>query len=377
MEKRHSKVRICHVTTGHGLKDDRIFHKEALSLARAGYTVFVLGPSSDSCARLLNVALEPVPQSHLRWRVLRKLLLLSRIKLRLLSLGCHVYHCHEMDAVLAALPCLLLGSRIVYDVHEHFPENYRDRLGAPWLFLLRLLDKFVSRVVHMVVTVDETLARKYNSSRRVLVIHNYPRLESYESAGEARDRDLAIYVGGLTEERGVWDMVEALGRARREYSGLRLLMVGKFIPELLKGRAESRIRELGLSDSIQIIDWIPFEDIPGVLKKAGTGLSCLRDLPRYRAAIPIKVYEYMAAGLPVIASDFEGVARLLETEGCGVTVRPGSAESLGEALLTMVRNPEAAEAMGKRGETAVKRKYNWETESRLLLEGYERLIRTA
>jgi glycosyltransferase involved in cell wall biosynthesis len=368
------EIRVCHVTTGHGLTDDRIFHKEALSLSDRGYRVFVLGPSEGVKSELSGIGLEPIRSSHIRWRIARKLLLLSRIKLRLLRLRCHVYHCHEMDAVLAALPCVLFGSRIVYDVHEHFPDNLRDHLAGPWLVLLRVLDKLLSRVVHMVITVDEILARKYRLARRVIVIHNYPKLESYASAGSSGDADLAVYVGGLSEERGVWEMVEGLERARKEYSGLKLLMVGRFIPDSLKEEVEARVRELALSDAIEIVDWVPFERIPEVVKRASIGLSFLRDLPRYRLAVPIKVYEYMAAGIPVIASEFEVVSHLLRKERCGLTAVPGSGASLCEVLLTLVRDRAAAEAMGKQGRRAVEREFNWERESKVLLGGYERLF---
>ena len=373
MGRGRSGLRICHVTTGHSLLDDRIFHKEALSLSHRGHTVFVLGPSSLTETEMKGIKLEPVSPSRLSWRPMAKFSLLLKIEWRLLCLRCHVYHCHEMDAALAALPAALLGSRIVYDVHEHFPENYAGRLAPPWLVLLRLLDRFVSRIAHLVITVDETLARKYSSARRVLVIHNYPSFESYASLDASGDSSLAVYVGGLSEERGVWEMVEAIHLARAECPDLKLLMVGRFIPESLKQRVQARIEEFSLSDAIQIIDWIPFESIPDTIGKSGVGLSFLRDLPRYRAAIPIKVYEYMAAGIPVIASDFEGVTHLLRTEKCGITARPESAEALSKALLVVVRNPESARAMGRHGRMAVKRKYNWEMESASLCASYEEI----
>jgi glycosyltransferase involved in cell wall biosynthesis len=225
----------------------------------------------------------------------------------------------------------------------------------------------------MVVTVDETLAWKYSFARRVLVIHNYPRLESYPARDQTGDHSLAVYVGGLSEERGIWEMVDALNIARREWLDLRLLLVGRFIPESLKSRVESRIEELKLSDTVQVITWTPFEEIPGILAKAGIGISFLRDIPRYRLAIPIKVFEYMAAGLPVVASSFENVSQLLRREKCGIVARPGSAEALAEALVSFTRDIEGARAMGRKGRKAVEMRYNWESESVKLCMSYEEL----
>jgi glycosyltransferase involved in cell wall biosynthesis len=367
------RAKVCHVTTGHSLLDDRIFHKEALSLSRKGYRVSVLGPSSEPGKEVKGIRLEPVTPSRFRWRPLAKLFLLSKIRWKLMHLRCRIYHCHEMDAVLAALPSMLLGSRIVYDVHEHFPENYAGRLSPPWLFLLGVLDRLAARMANMVITVDETLARKYRFARRVLVVHNYPKLESYPAPDQTGDRSLAVYVGGLSEERGIWEMVDGLNIARREWSDLRLLLVGRFIPESLKSRVESRIEELDLSDAVQVISWTPFEEIPGMLAKAGIGISFLRDIPRYRLAIPIKVFEYMAAGLPVIASSFQNVSQLLLLEKCGITAHAGSAEALAEALVSIARNPEGAMGMGKKGRTAIEKRYNWESESTTLCRSYEQI----
>jgi glycosyltransferase involved in cell wall biosynthesis len=331
-------VRVCHVTTGHGLLDDRIFHKEAVSLARRGFEVTILGPSDRREERKMGVLLKGVKTSRARSRVARKLVLLLRICSVSLRLRCRVYHCHEVDAAIAVLPAVLLGAKLLYDVHEHFPENNEGRLSRAVLSLLGLADRLVSRMADLVITVDETLAKKYRASRDVAVIHNYPILGSYLSRLAGREGDLLIYAGGLTEERGVLEMIDALRLARERLPRIRLKMVGKFIPEELKASVKERIRELSLEDAIEIVDWVPFEKMPEVLACADAGLSFLRPIRRYSLAVPIKVYEYMAAGMPVIASRFQAVARIIEPANCGVLAEAGRADSLSRAIVSVLED---------------------------------------
>lgn len=361
------------MTTGHWLEDGRIFHKEAVSLAKRGFEVAVLGPANEPPPPRMGVTFVGVPIAPFRNRVMRKSALLFRIRMKSLLMRCHVYHCHEMDAVVAVLPNIFFGSRIIYDVHEHFPENYCDRLGKPWLALLRILDRLASRVVHLVMTVDETLADKYRTSMNVAVVHNYPIYDSYLSSQQNRERNLAIYVGGITEERGICEMIEGVALARARHGGLHLKMVGKFVPPEFRTVVEQKITELGLSEAVEIIDWGPFEGMPEMIQGASIGLSFLRPVRRYSLAIPTKVYEYMAAGIPVVASSFKNISRFLESEQCGITAEPGSARSFSDAICFLLENSEEMERMGRNGRLAVREKYNWENESRILVKSYERI----
>lgn len=371
------KLKVCHVTTGHDLDDGRIFHKEAVSLAQKGFEVAILGQADVPSYHRMGVAFVTIPKVHIRNRIIRKALLLFRIRIKSILMRYDVYHCHEMDSVIAVLPNLFFGAKIIYDVHEHFPENYSDRLNRLWLALLRILDRLVSNIVHLVITVDGTLARKYQDTGCVKVVHNYPICTSYARSEQKRERNLGIYVGGISEQRGTLEMLEALALARRKHSKLRLKIVGRFVEDTFRETIQQKIRDLDLSDSVLILDWMPFEDIPLTLQQAGFGISFLRSLPRYSLAIPIKVYEYMAAGIPVIASGFQDTLRLLDAERCGITAQPGSAQSLSDAICTLVEDWEQARKMGESGRLAARQRYNWENESKTLIEGYERITAAA
>jgi glycosyltransferase involved in cell wall biosynthesis len=87
-----------------------------------------------------------------------------------------------------------------------------------------------------------------------------------------------------------------------------------------------------------------------------------------------KAFEYMAAGLPVIAPDFPAWRALMDETGAGVTVTPTDPAAIADAITTLLRDPVRAAEMGRRGRQAVRERYNWEAESERLLQLYARLV---
>jgi len=86
------------------------------------------------------------------------------------------------------------------------------------------------------------------------------------------------------------------------------------------------------------------------------------------------LFEYMSAGLPVIASNFPAWRTLIEQAGCGLTVNPLNVREIADAITWILEHPAEAEAMGKRGQAAVLSTYNWDTQVASLLDLYERLL---
>ena len=90
-------------------------------------------------------------------------------------------------------------------------------------------------------------------------------------------------------------------------------------------------------------------------------------------AQPIKMYEFMAAGLPVVASDFPLWRKIIEGNLCGISVDPKSPEAVRNACVELLENPEKAHKLGRNGQKAVDEKYNWANEERKLIELYAQL----
>jgi glycosyltransferase involved in cell wall biosynthesis len=109
------------------------------------------------------------------------------------------------------------------------------------------------------------------------------------------------------------------------------------------------------------------------LSKAVAGLVVLKPLQSFQEALPVKMFEYMAAGLPVIASDFPLWRTIIDGEKCGILVDPLDPQALASTMSWILEHPAEAAEMGKRGRAAVRERYNWESEARALLGFYDAL----
>ena len=111
------------------------------------------------------------------------------------------------------------------------------------------------------------------------------------------------------------------------------------------------------------------------MQRSLAGLVTLHPTINYIEALPVKMFEYMSAGVPVIASDFPLWRRVVIESECGLCVDPLDSQSISRAIDFLCENPEQARMMGSNGQLAIKNKYNWQIEERKLLDYYKALCR--
>jgi glycosyltransferase involved in cell wall biosynthesis len=149
-----------------------------------------------------------------------------------------------------------------------------------------------------------------------------------------------------------------------------LRLAGVFTP----AEEEERFREAarGLEEWIEILGWVPYERVPECLRTADVGLALLQPEPRYVAALPVKMFEYMAAGLPVLASDFPPIRQVLQEADCGASVDPQQASAASKVIQNWWQDPQHPQQLGKNARQAVLDAYNWEN----LIERLDRLYQS-
>jgi glycosyltransferase involved in cell wall biosynthesis len=193
-----------------------------------------------------------------------------------------------------------------------------------------------------------------------------------ELAGGAPDwggkEKQVCYVGGIGTVRGIREMVRAMEFVQ---SGVRLQLGGRFSEKSVQAEVQSypgwsRVDELG---------WLDRAGVAGVLKRSMAGLVTLRPISNYIDALPVKMFEYMSAGVPVIASNFPLWREIVEGNDCGLCVDPLQPKEIAEAVDFLVANPERAKAMGRNGQRAVREKYNWGNEEMKLLSLYKQIFK--
>lgn len=366
-------MRIVHLTSVHRRDDTRIMHKQCRSLADAGHDVTLVVADGLGPATMHGVSIVDVGRSG--HRAARMLAATQRVARKAVELKADVHHLHDPELIPAGIGLKRTGGRVIFDSHEDAPRQLLSKHYLPaWVrrpiaaALSSLECQVLPRFDALIAATPAIGARLRQINPRTVVINNFPilselvRIDSRPTASEP----LACYVGGLTRIRGVIEMVRAIERCR---SGARLAMAGAFAPTSLAG-------ECGTLPGWSRTDFLGVLDRTGVrhlLHRARIGLVTLHPTPNHLESQPVKLFEYMSAALPVVASDFPLWRRIVEDSGCGLLVDPLDPSAIAAAIDHLLADPEESEQMGRRGRAAVERHFNWEHDRARLLALYDSL----
>ncbi len=374
--------------------DPRVL-KEARSLAEAGYQVTVIAwdregnyPAQQQTEGFIVQRVQDVRSSY--GAGLRQALRLPRFWLhawrRLNRLRPAVVHCHDFDT----LPPGWLWAKthcrpVIYDAHEYYTELQRPRLrglaGQVLLPLIAAAEQVLSRSAAAVVTVDERIARGYRN-RRVVIIGHYPPVDFAQGVARSEtghsnlstphaSRPTLVYAGRFSTDRGMVVIAQALQRLAAQGVRPRLRLLGVWT-----NSAEEQAfwqAMIGLEQQVEMIGWAPFEQVATHLASADVALAVLQPIERYTVALPVKLFEYMACGLPVIISDFPANRAVVAGADCGLLVDPSDVDAVAAAMLRLLEDPAEARRLGANGRRAFEERYNWQALERKLLALYAEL----
>ncbi len=369
MESKNNHV--CHITTVHPPEDVRIYHKECLSLANAGFKVSLIAPCSSEFtpSPLVQFIGFKKPASRLS-----RLLSAGYKAYKLsLSIDADVYHFHDPDFLWYAKKLKQKGKKVIYDVHEDVP---RQIFGKYWIpspfrkFISQQFEKFENSIamkLDFIITATPYIHDRFSKfCKSVIAINNFPKLEEFPSVTEKEvNRDAVCYAGGLERVRGLTTMIEAISQ-----TDVSLELAGNFSTNILK----EEVQKMQGWSKVIYREFLKRDEITAFYSRAFAGLVLLHPLPNYLEAIPVKMLEYMAAGLPVIASDFPYWRKLIQEYDCAIFIDPLNTSRIAEAIRYLKKYPNLSSEMGHNGRKAVLDKFNWEIESKKLISVYNTLL---
>lgn len=355
----------------HQVFDTRVFHKEAKTLQQAGYEVTIIGPHERSEV-IEGIKIKAVPKSRNRlemiiltpWQVFRKAL----------KEKAEIYHFHDVEFILIGPILKFLGKRVIYDVHEDYPKDIMSKYYIPkslrrFISLFaNAIEKTLSLFFDAVIVVTDDIGKQFKRRKKVVVIKNYPLIKSFLPKEGEKDGIKVVYIGLLSRIRGITQMVQAM-EYLNAVGKIKLILGGKFDP----APYEKEIRNLKGFEKVEYLGWVDYRRIPEYLSQADIGIVCLHPTINYMAALPVKLFECMAAGLPVIISNFPLWEDIVEGNKCGICIDPLNPKEIAEAIKHLIEHPELRKEMGENGHRAVLEKYNWEIESQKLLHLYDSL----
>lgn len=361
---------IAHLTSVHPRYDTRIFLKQCRSLANIGYNTNLVVADGFGYEKKDGVSIVDV--GCMSGRLNRMFKTTKRVLEKAIEINADVYHIHDPELIPAGIKLRQMGKAVIFDSHEDIPKDILDKpyLGALSRRVLArgfsLFEKVTCSKFDAVVCATPSIGDKFNPiNSSTWIINNYPLLgELNTTSSSQKKKNQVCYIGTIDGARGLFDNVRAFSYVKL---GTTFALGGRFSsPDLLeKVRAESswdRVNNLGLLNR---------ENVRDVMAASIAGLVTFHPAANHVEAQPNKMFEYMSAGIPVIASDFPLWREIVEGNDCGICVNPFDAKAIAAAIDYLVANPKRAKEMGQNGQLAVLNRYNWSTEERKLFSLYE------
>ena len=368
-----SAIKVCHMTSVHPIEDVRIFHKECVSLAQAGFEVYLIerGESYDKNGVHI-VGVGEMPGGRLR----RMTEGARRVYEAALALDCDIYHFHDPELLPYGLKLKKKGKKVIFDSHELTKQQIRIKPYLPPLAARLASGLYAMYENHVLSEIDGVIfpcpingVFPLPGKKRVF-LNNVPRLaelyDKYDPNAE-KEPDTACTVGSLTAKRGVREMILAAHSA-----GCKAVLAGAITPASF----EAELRQMPGSNTAEFLGRIDRDRVCEVYKRSVIGISSILNVGQYDMAenLPTKVYECMAMGLPVVLTRNAFNKKMVEKYQFGVCVDPENIDEFAAAMRDLLDHPDKAKEMGQNGRRAVKEALNWELEQEKLLELYRELL---
>lgn len=367
-EKGFKGLHIYHITSVHTRYDTRIFKKECISLVEAGYDVSLIvcdGLGDEICE---GVKIFDAGNYNKASRLKRARIAPKAIFQKLRTLGnIDVVHFHDPELLFLGRKMVKKGIKVIYDSHENVPKQIMSKPYIPvWArkcissYFNKLEFSAVKKFYAVVTVTDEIQKRFLVVNNNSLLLRNFPVLKSFADPDFSKKKMSFIYAGGVTTIRGAKEMALV-----SEKTGLPIQVYGPIDLDILE-----------YSKSFQLFELygpLKQEDLIKKYSTVSVGFCLLHKVPNYMDSYPIKLFEYMASGIAVIASDIPMWKEIIDKYKCGICVDPYNVDAIAGAMIYMKEHPKEVELMGRNGRKAVLENFSWESESSTLISLYRQL----
>lgn len=288
------------------------------------------------------------------------------------------FHCHDLNSILAGA----IGRRIhpapmIYDSHELWPHRNRPDKRRRKTWIVEKGDRFWSRRADAVITVNDSIAdhmtRRYGL-RTVNVIRNVPAISKQveregDSILDATERPALLYVGGIQSNRGLEELIAAMS----DIPHGTLIAIGPG-QDQYRHTLEKLARDLGVADRVEFPGLIPHERLIATMRGADIGFALIKNYClSYYLSLPNKFSEYVHAGVPIVASNFPEMQRLIDHYEIGIACDPEDPKDIAKAVCDLLDRPADLLRMRENMPRAAQ-ELNWEGEQTKLITLYRDLV---
>ncbi|MEN6489861.1 MAG: glycosyltransferase [Smithella sp.] len=356
--------KICILTSVHTPFDVRIFHKEAKSLASAGYEVVLIAQhEKEETIDGVNIINLNRPRNRIQrmtttvWSLFRKAI----------AVDAELYHFHDPELIPVGLMLRRLGKEVIFDIHEDTRRQITRKQYIPLLLrsclsrVYGLCEDFACKRFSALVTPQEKMTLRYRALNAAVTVENFVDTSLYQRRQLDWSKPVLFHAGALTEDRGLYNMMNAA----RQISGEFLFYVAGQLSAKTKASTLYPLTYLGVLGQEAIVE---------VYRRANIGIILYDNVGQYSMAGAIKCYEYMASCMPIIMPDFGEWAGFNDTCRCGINVNVRDAKGVAAAVSYLVDNPDKARQMGENGRKWVEKSYSWQSAFEKLLRLYGEVL---
>lgn len=366
-------MKVVHLTSAHTRTDTRIFLKQCVSLAANGYQVSLVVADGKGDERLCDVQIMDAGASRGRLDRMRKAP--ERVLAKCLDFDADIYHLHDPELIPIGLKLKKMGKKVIFDAHEDVPKQLLGKpyLNKPMLWAISkvfgMYESWACRRFDGVIAATPCIRDKFlQINPHTVDINNFPLLGELDAQVPWTEKATEVcYVGGIAQIRGIVELVKALDLTQ---SDVRLNLCGLFSEPAL----EQVCKALPGWKSVNEHGFVDRAGVRQVMGRSIAGLVTFHPLPNHIDAQPNKMFEYMSAGVPVIASDFPLWREIVIGNQCGLCMDPMDSTAIAGAIDYLVNHPSEARQMGENGRRAVLNRYNWSVEEAKLIAFYKSIL---
>jgi glycosyltransferase involved in cell wall biosynthesis len=385
-------IKVCMHVLGPALTDRRVM-REASALVEAGFEVSIVDVESEPtlpvkeeisgiCINHIIMPSMSVSTRFKPWFLVKAIRLIFRGTLRLMRIPADIYHAHDG----MALPACYFAARLrrkllIFDAHE-LPFSYGSFIR--WRRLRALSSYLLARMVPYcvgVITVSHSIAqeiRRHYNVREVSLIRNVPMHQAVSKSDRLLEYlgldpkiRIALYQGGIQSDRGLDKLVYAAAFLERD---IMIVIMGEG-PKEIRTQLEALIAKEMVGDRVKIIPPVPYEELLKWTASADIGLIVYSpdESLNTQMCLPNKLFEYLMAGLPILASPLDAVANIINTCDVGQIVHSLTPTNVAAAINAMLADHAALDRMHHNALNAAQ-EFCWENESQRLIRLYRDIL---
>lgn len=367
------EIKICHMSDAHSAEDERIFHKECVSLATAGYDTYLVATGESYEKNGVHiVGVGKKPSSRLK----RMIMTTNAVYKKALKIDAQIYHLHDLELLPCALKLKKKGKKVIFDSHENYSALFESKTYLP-KFVRKivggLFGTYYKSVLHYfsaIVTATSSVSDELkNFNDKVVTITNYPVIDpNYVPPIHENHRTL-VFAGGISEQ---WCHRQVL-QAMEGCQNIRYVLCGDG-----DGQYTRSLQKMSAWEQVDYRGRLPHEKIRDILASADIGVCILKYSGNTSGKLGnlanTKLFEEMEVGLPIVCTDFTLWQEIINTYQCGICVAPNDIQKITDAITYLVEHPKIASQMGKNAARAVRENYNWASQEKILIRLYAELL---